>query len=128
MAETITITEGYGVWTPESVIDDLVVQGGLKPEALRMDAVAPGGEYCLAYSGKRLALAWAKDEYVVVKSHEPVPDVVDALSSVVGYFPCVRYKDPVHEILVTEWELNSPEERIKTIRAGGARDITVLLQ
>ncbi len=115
------VDDGYQTWLSKDVKDDLIKQGGLEESVLQISLPNTSNNssylavYNGSYMGKRFSMRWIHNEFLSVFLEEPVPELVEAFSKVVGYEPFARYvcADGMYAV---EWDKVNPDKRYEKLQ------------
>ncbi|MEK6952091.1 MAG: hypothetical protein AABX29_03680 [Nanoarchaeota archaeon] len=104
---------GYERWTIENVQKDLVSQGGLRADELKISGKAEN--YLTIgdgnYKGNNFHMRWVKDNFLVVIVEQEDSELLNGFSNIIGKKPFVRYVHPADNKPTFEWDMKEADKR-----------------
>lgn len=105
-----TIVDGKWHWY--SIMADMNAQGIedfiVEPLSVRDHYI--GGKY----QGEIFGMTWWKDKFLLLSTPQERPELVEALSKIVGYEPFAKYTNDIGTTV--EWDKVDPEGRFQALQ------------
>lgn len=121
---------GEKKWHWYNIEKDLAEQGRLDEEEVNIDPLSfRGPSFGGTYKGTKFSVTYVPEKLLMLSSEkddERHKELTHALTEIMGYEPIAKYIEPSNELPTTEWEKESPEERVEELKKEGKKNLVIM--